>query len=165
MKKTLTTDEIIKIVADTIEKFEAKKGTDTVPYIQMDLSIYTSDTLEAIKHTFLAAGICFEDRWNNGSDFVVPIDVKCAPSTFRSGKRDVFTRSDGPICDPGQAKKPLNLGRRDTFARSGASSLHNLNQAKLPSLSSQINSASARATEAHLAEQQPVKAYVFERSF
>ena len=113
MKKTLTTNEINGIVTDTIARIEAKKGTNSVPYIQMDLSVYTSDTLEAIKEAFVAAGIRFDDRWDNGSDFIVPIDVKCAPPTFKSGRRDAFTRSNGPICDPSQAKKPLNLGRRD----------------------------------------------------
>lgn len=113
MKKTLTTNEINGIITDTIARIEAKKGTNSAPYLKMDLSIYTSDTLEAIKEAFVAAGIRFDDRWNNGSDFVVPIDTQCAPPTFRSGRRDSFTRSDGPICDPGQAKKPLNLGRRD----------------------------------------------------
>ena len=156
MKKTLNTDEINKIVADTIEQMEAKKGTATAPYIQMDLSIYTTDTLEVIKKTFLAAGIRFEDRWNDGSDFVVPIDVKCAPPTFRRGRRDVFTKSDGPICAPGQAKKPLNLGRRDTFARSVDGSSGNQNQANKPALSSQIQSASSRA-EAQSSDKTPVK--------
>lgn len=147
MKKTLNTDEINKIVADTIVKMEAKKGTATAPYIQMDLSIYTSDTLEAIKNTFLAEGIRFEDRWNNGSDFIVPIDVKCAPPTFRTGRRDTFTRSDGPICDPGQAKKPLNLGRRDAFTKSVAGPFRNQNQAKKPSLSEQIQSAESKVAK------------------
>lgn len=117
MKKTLNADEVNKIVADTIDKMEARKGTTAAPYVQMDLSIYTSDTLEAIKEAFVASGIRFEDRWGNGSDFVVPIDVKTAPPIFRSGRRDAFTKSNGPICEPGQAKKPLNMGRRDAFTK------------------------------------------------
>ena len=118
MKKTLTINEINNIVADTIKKMDAKKGTPCAPYVQMDFSIYTSDTLETIKEAFVAAGIRFEDRWNDGSDFVVPIDIKCAPSPLRGSRRDAFTKNDGPICEPGQAKKPLNLGRRDTFTKS-----------------------------------------------
>ena len=118
MRKTLTTNEINKLVADTIEKMEAKKGTPTTPYIQMDLSVYAFNTLEAIKEAFVAAGIRFEDRWNDGSNFVVPIDVKCVQPIFRGGRRDTFTKSDGPICEPGQAKKPLNMGRRDAFTKS-----------------------------------------------
>ena len=157
MKKILTADEINKIVADTIALMEAKKGTAVAPYIQMDLSIYTPDTLEAIKKTFLAAGVRFEDRWNNGSDFVVPIDVKCAPPTFIRGRRDVFTTSDGPICNPGQARKPLNLGRRDTFARSTDGPSVKQNQAKKPSLSDQIQSASTRSVESHSAVKFPIK--------
>ena len=107
MKKILNADEINKIVADTIKKMEAKKGTATVPYVRMDLSIYAPDTLEAIKKAFLDAGIRFEDRWNNGSDFIVPIDVACAPPVFRSGRRDTFTRSaDGLFSNANQSKKP-----------------------------------------------------------
>ena len=106
MKNTLTKNEIIAIVSDTVKKMEAIKGTSSSPLIKMDLSIYTSETLEAIKEAFVAAGIRFEDRWNNGSDFVVPIDIKCAPSNLGRGRRDAFTRSDGPICEPGQTKKP-----------------------------------------------------------
>ena len=121
MKKTLTTNEINNIVVDTIEKMDVKKGTAKAPFVQMDFSIYTSDTLDAIKTAFVAAGIRFEDRWGDGSDFIVPIDVKCVPPTFRGGRRDTFCTSDGPICKLGDAKKPLNLGRRDTFAKSDGS--------------------------------------------
>lgn len=147
MKKTLTVDEVNEIVADTIMKMEKQRGAGAAPYIKLDLSIYASDTLEAIKEAFLAAGIRFEDRWNNGSDFVVPIDVKCAPPVFRSGRRDAFTRSDGSICDPGQAKKPLNLGRRDAFTRSGGGLFGNPNQEKKLALDDVITSCEAQVVE------------------
>ena len=136
MKKTLTPDEINKIVADTINRIESKKGTNSVPYIQMDLSVYSIDTIEALKEAFVAADVHFEDRWNNGSDFIVKVPVESAPGIFRSGRRDAGTvDSRNPMRNSvHKSKTPSNLGRRDAGTVDPRNPMRNsVHQPKTPS--------------------------------
>lgn len=148
MKKTLTTNEINEIVADTIERIEAKKVTNSVPYIQMDLSAYSLDTIEALKEAFVASNIHFEDRWNDGSDFIVNVPVECAPEIFRSGRRDVGTVDPrNPMRDSVHLPKtPSHLGRRDTGTVDPRNPMRDsVHQPKTPSLDNIIKEATSKA--------------------
>lgn len=136
MKRTLSPKEINGIIVNTVELMEKKKGKNVPPYIQMDLSMYSTDTIEAIKEAFVASGIHFDDRWNDGSDFIINVPVEHSPGIFRNGRRDAGTVDPrNPMHDSvHQPKKPSNLGRRDAGTVDPRNPMHDsVHQSKIPS--------------------------------